>query len=194
MRILIFATNNANKVMEVSGILHEQFNIRTLAEEGIDIDIDEPFDTLDANATRKAETIKSLTGKDCFSEDTGLFVPALGGAPGVKSARYAGDTATSDENIEKLLKGLNGQPDRGAYFKTVVCLLLRGKKYLFSGVCKGNIIAERRGKEGFGYDSVFLPEGSSRTFAEMTMAEKNFFSHRRKAIEKLAGHLANIDI
>lgn len=185
MTTLVFATNNQHKVDEIRSILGDEFNIITLKEAGIDIDIPEPHDSLEKNASEKSSVIFKLTGKDCFSEDTGLEVSALNGEPGVKSARYAGDDRSFENNIEKLLQNLKDKPDRKARFRTVISLILEGKEYLFEGICNGHIIKHRSGANGFGYDPVFVPEGSDRTFAEMEMEEKNKFSHRKKAMEKL---------
>ncbi len=182
---LVFATNNQNKVDEIKKVIGDQFNIITLKEAGIDIDIPEPHDTLEANATEKSQTIFTLTGKDCFSEDTGLEVFALNGEPGVKSARYAGEGRNFQANIDKLVQKLEGISNRDAQFRTVVSLILSGKEYQFEGICKGSIITEQKGLQGFGYDPVFVPAGTDKTFAEMTMDEKNQFSHRKKAIAKL---------
>jgi XTP/dITP diphosphohydrolase len=162
-----------------------------LKDAGIDIDIPEPFDTLHENAKEKARVIRELTGNSCFSEDTGLEVQALNGEPGVKSARYAGEGRNFDDNIEKLLQKLTGLTDRTAQFRTVICLMLNDRTVFFEGLCKGRIIEERRGKEGFGYDPVFIPDGSDKSFAEMSMEEKNFYSHRRKAVDKLVAFLNN---
>ncbi|HMX81595.1 MAG TPA: RdgB/HAM1 family non-canonical purine NTP pyrophosphatase [Ferruginibacter sp.] len=191
MRTLIFATNNQHKVAEIRAVLGNRFHIITLQEAGIDIDIPEPHDTLEANAQEKSQTIHRLTGQDCFSEDTGLEVPALNGEPGVKSARYAGDVRSFDANIDKLLGKLKGKTDRSARFRTVISLILAGKEYRFEGVCPGRIIHEKKGNEGFGYDPVFVPEGDGRTFAEMNMEEKNKFSHRKKAMEKMIAFLSS---
>ena len=189
MKTLIFATNNHNKVTEVRSVLTGKFNIVSLAEAGINIDIPEPFDTLEENAVEKARVIHNLTKEDCFAEDTGLEVDALNGEPGVKSARYAGEERNFEKNIEKLLSNLKNTGNRKAQFKTVVCLILNGKQNIFDAICKGTIIAEQRGQSGFGYDPVFIPDGSDETFAEMTLDEKNVFSHRKKAIEKLINFL-----
>lgn len=182
---LIFATNNQHKADEIRAVLPSHFSIRTLKEAGIDIDIPEPHDTLQENAREKARTIYNLTGTNCFSEDTGLEVFALNGEPGVRSARYAGGERSFQQNIEKLLNKLNGKEDRTARFRTVVCLLLDGEEHFFEGICKGRIIAKQKGTEGFGYDPVFVPDGADLTFAEMSLSEKNDFSHRRKAIDSL---------
>ena len=183
--VLIFATNNQHKIEEIRSVIGNQFKIVTLKEAGIDFDIPEPHDTIEANALEKSKTIFNLTKENCFGEDTGLEVEALNGEPGVKSARYAGDEKNFDTNIDKLLTKLNGINNRVAQFKTVISLMWYEKEYLFEGITKGNIIHERKGSNGFGYDSVFIPEGSNKTFAEMELAEKNSYSHRRKATDKL---------
>ena len=190
MNNIIFATNNQNKVEEVRAVLGKGFKIVTLKEAGIDIDIPEPFDTLKANASQKSKTIFDITGQNCFSEDTGLEVDALNGEPGVKSARYAGEGRSFDDNIDKLLGRLQDADSRLARFRTVISLILDGKEYFFEGICPGRIIMERIGNNGFGYDPVFVPDGSDKTFAEMAMAEKNKFSHRKKAMEKLISFLS----
>ena len=186
---LVFATNNAHKVEEIQAAIGDQIEIITLQEAGIDIDIPEPHDTLEANASEKSKTIHTLTGKNTFSEDTGLEVAALNGEPGVKSARYAGEHKDFGQNIRKLLVNLQGKPDRQARFRTVISLIWNNKEYLFEGTCPGQIITAPRGAGGFGYDPVFIPDGSGKTFAEMNMAEKNQFSHRRKAADKLVAFL-----
>ena len=157
----------------------------TLEEAGIDIDIPEPHDTIEANASEKSKTIFKLTRQNCFGEDTGLEVFALNGEPGVKSARYAGDHKNFEANIDKLLAKLNGVQNRNAQFKTVISLMWNEKEHLFDGITEGKIIHERKGENGFGYDSVFIPNGSNKTYAEMELTEKNIFSHRRKATDKL---------
>ncbi len=192
MKTLVFATNNQNKVNEIRKVTNGLFNIITLQEAGIDIDIPEPHDTLEANATEKSTVIYGLTKQDVFSEDTGLEVIALKGEPGVKSARYAGEGRDFQANIDKLLVNLEGKENRQAQFRTVVSLLLDGKEYVFEGICKGSIIQEQKGFKGFGYDPVFIPDGADKTFAEMTMDEKNTFSHRKKAISKLIDFLNEI--
>ncbi len=186
---LIFATNNQHKVDEIRSVIGEQFEIITLKEAGIDIDIPEPHDTLQANATEKSQTIHRLTQKNCFSEDTGLEVTALNGEPGVKSARYAGDGRDFQKNIDKLLENLQGKSDRSARFRTVISLILDNKEYFFEGVCEGQILTVQSGKSGFGYDPVFIPAGGDKSFAEMRMEEKNVFSHRQKAVTKLLNFL-----
>ena len=189
---LIFATNNQHKVDEIRSILIDTFELITLQEAGINIDIPEPYDTLEENASGKSTTIFQMTGINCFSEDTGLEVTALHGEPGVKSARYAGDDRSFDKNIEKVLVNLVDKPDRSARFRTIISLILDSKENLFEGICEGTIINERRGGQGFGYDPVFIPAGSTKTFAEMTMKEKTQYSHRAKATEKLVAFLNNL--
>ncbi len=193
MSTLIFATNNKNKVNEVKSLLYEKFTIKSLSEAGIDIDIPEPYETLEKNAIEKAEVIFKLTGTNCFAEDSGLMVDSLNGEPGVKSARYAGDNSSFDDNINKLLTKLNNKNNRSAIFKTVICLISNGNQFLFEGKCKGTIIAERRGNMGFGYDSIFIADGAEKTFGEMSLEEKNTFSHRKKAVEKFIKHLRRIE-
>lgn len=187
---IVFATNNQNKVAEIKAAVPPYFEIISLKQAGIDIDIPEPHDTLRENALEKAQTIYRLTGNACFSEDTGLEVTALNGAPGVHSARYAGEDKAFDKNIQKLLTNLENGADRAAQFRTVICLMLQnGDTHYFEGVCKGTITTEPSGNEGFGYDPVFVPEGAHVTFAQMSMQQKNEYSHRRKAVDKLVAFL-----
>ncbi|GAA3942439.1 RdgB/HAM1 family non-canonical purine NTP pyrophosphatase [Chitinophaga oryziterrae] len=188
---LVFATNNENKVKEIRAVLGDSFSIITLQEAGIDIDIPEPHDTLEANATEKSVTINNMTGKNCFSEDTGLEIPALHGAPGVLSARYAGEQKSADDNISKVLQELDGSSNRKAQFRTVISLILEGKEYQFEGICPGTILTERKGGKGFGYDPIFIPDGAAKAFAEMDITEKNQYSHRAKAFHKLVNFLKN---
>lgn len=190
---LIFATNNQHKVEEINAVLPAHIRSLSLKEAGIDVDIPEPHDTLEDNAREKARTIHQLTGRDCFSEDTGLEVDALNGEPGVRSARYADGERSFDRNIEKLLANLFTHTDRSAQFRTVICLLLNGEEHLFEGVCRGRIIEDRKGSQGFGYDPVFIPEGGGKTFAEMSLQEKSMFSHRKKAVDKLVAFLNNLN-
>lgn len=190
--ILIFATNNQHKADELRLLTSDKFDIITLKQAGIETDIPEPYDTLEENASTKATTIFKMTGIDCFGEDTGLEVDILNGEPGVKSARYAGQTRSFDANIEKLLFNLAGKSDRKARFRTVISLIINGKETRFEGICKGKIIDERRGSGGFGYDPVFIPEDCTKTFGEMTMEEKTKFSHRAKATAKLVAFLNNM--
>ena len=188
---LIFATNNQHKVDEIRSAIGTDsvVNIITLKEAGIDIDIPEPFDTLEENASNKSRAIYELTKTNCFSEDTGLEVDALTGEPGVKSARYAGNERSFEKNIDTLLKNLEGKLNRKAKFRTVISLIIEGNENLFEGVCEGTIIHNKKGEKGFGYDPVFVPDGSMHTFAEMNMEEKNKFSHRKKATDRLIAFL-----
>lgn len=187
---IIFATNNKNKVAEVKNILNGQFEVLSLQEAGITIDIPEPYDTLEKNASTKSKTIHQLTNKNCFSEDTGLFVDALNGEPGVKSARYAGDDANSEANIAKLLTRLGNNTERKARFRTVISLILDEKEFQFEGVCEGDIQYQKTGNQGFGYDAIFVPVGAVKSFAEMNMEEKAMYSHRKKAMNKLIAFLS----
>ncbi|HJT73026.1 MAG TPA: RdgB/HAM1 family non-canonical purine NTP pyrophosphatase [Chitinophaga sp.] len=189
---LVFATNNENKIREIRSVLGNSFSIETLQEAGIDIDIPEPHNTLEANATEKSDTIYTITGKDCFSEDTGLEIPALNGAPGVLSARYAGEQKSADDNIAKVLKEMEGKEDRRANFRTVISLIMDNEEFLFEGICPGTILHERRGSKGFGYDPIFVPDGATQTFAEMELETKNQYSHRAKAFHKLVAFLKEI--
>jgi len=189
MRTLIFATNNPHKVDEIRKVLGGIFDVITLKEAGINIDIPEPHSTLEENATEKSKTIFALTGKDCFSEDTGLEVDILNREPGVKSARYAGENRSDADNIQKLLSNLINENNRRAQFRTVISLIREGKEHQFEGICEGKITSKERGEKGFGYDPVFVPDGSEKTFAEMSMEEKNKYSHRKKATEKLIDFL-----
>lgn len=190
---LIFATNNRHKVEEIRHSIGQQFELLTLKEAGIDVDIPEPHDTIEANASEKSRTIYNMTNTNCFSEDTGLEVAALNGEPGVKSARYAGEDKAFDKNIDKLLYKLEGKDDTRARFKTVISLIIDGKETLFEGICNGRIIRERKGANGFGYDPVFVPDGSEKTFAEMELEEKDRYSHRAKATQKLVTFLNILD-
>ncbi|MCA6468848.1 MAG: RdgB/HAM1 family non-canonical purine NTP pyrophosphatase [Chitinophagaceae bacterium] len=190
---LLFASNNRHKAEEINSILGEQFQIITLAEAGIVIDIPEPHDTIAANAAEKSSVIYQLTGKNCFGEDTGLEVEALGGAPGVKSARFAGEKATALDNMTKLQELMKGQKNRKARFVTVISLRLNGEHHLFSGICSGTLAEVPAGKDGFGYDPLFIPDGSKQSFAEMSMDEKNKFSHRKKAVQAMITFLQQVE-
>ena len=188
-RQLIFATNNQHKANEINAILGTAFKVCTLREAGIEIDIPEPHATLEENAREKSSTIYQLTARDCFSEDTGLEVEALGGAPGVKSARYAGEHCNTDDNIEKLLAELANQENRKARFRTVISLIENGTEKQFEGICEGAIDWKKNGEQGFGYDPIFIPSGATNSFATMSIDEKNKYSHRKKAVEKLIAYL-----
>jgi XTP/dITP diphosphohydrolase len=186
---LVFATNNAHKLEEIAAILGEKIKLLSLKDIECTADIPETANTLEGNATQKAEYIYQQYGLDCFADDTGLEVEALDGAPGVFSARYAGEGHNSEDNMQKLLQNLQGVTNRKAQFRTVICLIWDGKKYLFEGICKGEIIEEKRGNAGFGYDPIFVPEGYDQTFAELGNDIKNSISHRAKAVELLCNFL-----
>lgn len=190
--ILIFATNNAHKIEEIQAAVGQSLQIITLREAGIVVDIPEPHDTLEANATEKSTTIHRLTGKNCFSEDSGLEVQALNGEPGVNSAHYAGDQRNAEDNIHKLLRRLGNTTDRRARFRTVISLVWDGRGNLFEGICEGRILTSPIGDHGFGYDPVFVPDGETRSFAQLSMQEKNRYSHRRKAADQLVAFLRQL--
>ena len=187
---LIFATNNRHKLTEVNQILGDKIELTTLAECGITEDIPETSPTIEGNALQKARYVWERTGHSCFADDTGLEVDALGGAPGVRSARYATDGHDFEANVTLLLRNLEGVTERSAQFRTVVALILDGEEYLFEGIVRGHITNERFGEGGFGYDPVFVPEGEVMTFAEMSAEAKNAISHRGRAMAKLAEWLA----
>lgn len=189
MRTLVFASNNAHKAAEIRAVLGNDFSIITMKEAGMDIDIPEPHASFLENAREKSTVIFRLKGCDCFSEDSGLEVEVLDGAPGVLSARYAGEPSNSEKNIEKLLWVMQGMHNRKARFRTVISLILDGKEHVFEGACEGRITWSPKGANGFGYDPVFIPEGYEITFAEMGMEQKIEMSHRKKAVEKMAAFL-----
>lgn len=186
---LVFATNNKNKVEEIKALLPDSLEILSLADIGCHEDIEETEKTLEGNARLKANYIAKNYDYNCFADDTGLEVEALNGAPGVYSARYAGPQASYADNVNKLLVELNNHSDRKAEFKTIIALNLNGKQYVFEGICKGQILKEKRGQKGFGYDPVFQPENYNQTFAEMTLEEKSKISHRAIATKKLIDFL-----
>ena len=188
---LVVATNNAHKLKEIADILDEKIELLSLKDINCHVDIPETADTLEGNARQKALYIYKNYGMDCFADDTGLEVEALNGAPGVFSARYAGEDHDSEANMQKLLKELKGKENRKAQFRTAICLIMNGKEYLFEGIVKGEIIEEKRGVTGFGYDPIFVPEGYDLTFAELGNDIKNTISHRARAIEKLCLFLNN---
>ncbi len=189
MRDLVFATNNAHKLDEVRSIVGHRMNILGLRDIGCDEDIPETADTLEGNAELKARYVKEHYGYDCFADDTGLEVDALGGAPGVYSARYAGPGHDSKANMELLLKNMNGRADRRARFRTVIALVEGDDLRLLDGVVEGFITYGPKGSSGFGYDPVFRPEGLDVTFAEMDSDAKNAISHRGRAMKKLLEYL-----
>ncbi len=187
----MFATNNAHKLEEIRAILGEDFQVLGLSDIGCNEDIPETADTLEGNAEIKARYVKEHYGYDCFADDTGLEVEALGGAPGVYSARYAGPGHDSAANVALLLKNLEGKSDRAARFRTVIALVEGDKITLVDGVVEGRIIDELRGDNGFGYDPIFVPEGYDKTFAEMDSKEKNSISHRARATAGLKNILVS---
>jgi XTP/dITP diphosphohydrolase len=182
---IIFASNNEHKLREIKSILGNSFILLSLNDINIKEDIPEEEPVLEGNALSKARYIHTITGMNVFADDTGLEVSALNGLPGVHSARFAGESKDSSANIEKVLSMLGETKNRKARFRTVIALIIENKEYLFEGIVDGNIITEKRGKEGFGYDPVFIPEGKNKTFAEMDLVEKNTISHRARAFEKL---------
>ncbi len=186
---LNFATNNNHKLKEVQEVLGDSFQIESLHELGIHEDIPENQQTLEGNALQKARFLYQRTGESCFADDTGLEVEALNGAPGVYSARYAGESKNSLDNMALLLKNMEGKQNRKARFRTVIALILDGKEYLFEGIVNGVITEQPRGTAGFGYDPLFVPDGYATTFAEMDSESKNAISHRGLAVEKLAAFL-----
>ena len=191
MHKLIFASNNQHKIEEVSAILKPfGFNVIGLSDAGIHEDIPETADTIEGNASLKANYIFNHYDFDCLADDTGLEVEALNNAPGVYSARYAGEQKSSEDNMNKLLTELESKANRNARFKTIIALMLDGKEYVFEGIINGRIATEKKGEKGFGYDPIFIPNGYEKTFAEMTAAEKNKISHRAIAVQKLAEFLS----
>ncbi len=186
---LNFATNNKHKLQEVREVLGDSFLVESLQSLGINEDIPEDQLTLEGNALQKARFLYDRTGEDCFADDTGLEVEALNGAPGVYSARYAGESKNSLDNMALLLKNMEGVKNRKARFRTVIALILNGEEYLFEGVVNGVITEQPRGAAGFGYDPLFVPDGYTTTFAEMDSEAKNAISHRGLAVEKLAAFL-----
>lgn len=189
MKTLIFASNNKHKLEEIRNLLEGIVKIKSLKEIGLEGDIPETADTLEGNATQKAEWVYSRTGMDCFADDTGLEVEALNREPGVYSARYAGENCSFADNVNKLLKALEGHSNRNARFRTAICLIENGEKKYFEGIVNGTITTFEAGNEGFGYDPIFLPEGHNKTFAEMPLDIKNKISHRGRAIQKLVEYL-----
>lgn len=188
---ICFATNNSKKIEEVKAALGPGFEIVSLQEIGCTEELPETGDTLDYNAFEKARFVKDNFGVDCFADDTGLEVEALGGEPGVYSGRFAGEPRSDERNIDLLLKKMQEKSNRKAKFRTVIALILDGKEYSFEGTAKGEILEEKVGFGGFGYDPVFRPEGFTKTFAGLTLAEKNEISHRGKAVKALISFLSN---
>ena len=191
---IVFATQNQNKVAEIQKLMPAHIQVQSLRDIDCFDDIPETANTLEGNASLKSSYVVNHFKIDCFADDTGLEIEALNGEPGVKSARYASETERSDEaNITKVLKNLEDIDNRKARFRTVISLRLLGVEHIFEGICDGQIAKAKTGHEGFGYDPVFIPEGHHKSFAEMTMAEKNAISHRGRAIQKLISFLNGID-
>lgn len=186
---LVFATHNQNKLIEVAKLLPAGLELVSLTDIGCHEEIPETGATLEENALIKANHVHQHYGLDCFADDTGLLVDALNGAPGVYSARYAGEGKNTEDNMDKLLRELEGKSDREAQFKTVIALKWQGETFCFEGAVAGTILPQRHGTEGFGYDPLFLPHGHDRSFAQMSMTEKNKISHRGRAMEKLINFL-----
>ncbi|MEE0917301.1 MAG: non-canonical purine NTP diphosphatase [Bacteroidales bacterium] len=189
MEELVIATNNKHKVEEIQRVLGGKIKLISLKDLGCREEIPEDGTTLKENAYQKAKYIWDKYNKNCFADDTGLMVEALDGAPGVYSARYAGEHSSFDDNIDLLLENMEGKTNRNAYFATVICLIQDGEPVYFEGKCEGCILTERYGRGGFGYDPIFMPKGYGESFAEISMEEKNKISHRGKATEKLIKHL-----
>lgn len=189
MKELIFATNNPNKVLEIKTHVSDNYCILSLKDLGLVVDVEETEHTIQGNARKKASAIYALTSRDCFADDTGLEVKALGGKPGVHSARYSGPEGDSGANVDKLLNELRNELDRSAQFRTVICLISDGNEYLFEGIVTGKILKHRLGKNGFGYDPVFIPDGFDKSFGQMSLDEKNQISHRARAFDKLVAFL-----
>ena len=189
MRKLIFATNNKHKLGEVREMLDGKVEIVSLEEAGLSGEIPETADTLQGNALQKAQWVWERTHCDCFADDTGLEVDALDGAPGVYSARYAGEHCSFDDNVNKLLKALDGETNRKAQYRTVICLNENGEPRYFEGKVEGQILTERYGNEGFGYDPIFMPDRFAVSFAEMPLEVKNMISHRGMAVKRLTEYL-----
>jgi XTP/dITP diphosphohydrolase len=192
MKKIVFATNNKNKLREMREIMAGLYEVLSLNDIGCVEEIIEDADTLQGNAKIKADFVTNKYGMDCFADDTGLEVEALNGAPGVYSARYAGEHCSYQDNVNKLLAALKGVENRRAAFRTVIALNLDGNSYFFEGRCDGRIIEVQRGTDGFGYDPIFQPDGFEETFAEMSHEEKNAISHRGRATQKLIAFLKDL--
>jgi XTP/dITP diphosphohydrolase len=189
---LVFATHNSNKAKEIQSLLPSDFQILTLTAINCHEEIPETAESLEGNSLLKAQFVNDHFNLNCFADDTGLEIQALNGRPGVFSARYAGEEKSTEKNIDLVLFELKNEENRKAQFRTVITLILNDKTILFEGVVKGTISKEKKGSDGFGYDPIFTPEGQTRTFAEMTMEEKNIQSHRARAFEKMISFLSSI--
>ena len=187
---LVFATNNLNKLSEIRALVSSEIEILSLQDINCNKELPETNPTLEENALQKAKYIFENYGFNCFADDTGLEIDALGGEPGVYSARYAGKDCNSEDNIKKVLDKLKGKEERGAIFRTIISLIIDGEETLFEGACKGKITNTKNGFEGFGYDPIFISDGCDKTFAEMTKQEKGAISHRGKAVKKLVKFLS----
>lgn len=191
---LIFATHNKNKLKEVKSLVPDSIQLLSLDDINFDTEIEETAETIEGNALLKAKTIYEKTGINCFADDSGLLVDALNGAPGVYSARYAGEQKNNEDNMEKLLYELQNHANRNAHFKTVMALILDGKEYLFEGKIEGKIITEKLGTNGFGYDPIFIPDGYNETFAQLDSETKNTISHRARALQKMLEFLVTSSV
>ena len=189
MTRLVLASNNAHKIAEINGLLEGAFEVISLKDTGITEEISEPYDTFEENALAKANYVYERTGLMTFSEDSGLIVPALDGAPGVFSARYAGEPRSDERNTEKLLQELEGSTDRHAYYQTTICLVGSGAPVYFKGICEGDIATAASGSGGFGYDPVFIPKGYDQTFGQLPAEVKKAVSHRAKAMAQFVGFI-----
>lgn len=187
---LVFATNNRHKLEEITRMLKDKYEIISLEEIGCREEIPEDYETLQENALEKARYVKEHYGYDCFADDTGLEIEALGNRPGVYSARYAGPAKNSEDNMHKVLGEMKGEENRKARFRTVIALLLGGEEHFFEGIVEGKILEQQQGEIGFGYDPIFCPEGYWQSFAEMPIEQKNQISHRGQAVRKLAEFLS----
>ncbi|MFC6876671.1 non-canonical purine NTP diphosphatase [Flavobacterium myungsuense] len=188
---IVFATNNTNKINEVQSMLPNTIELLSLSDIGCHEEIPETADTIEGNAILKANYVTQKYGYNCFADDTGLEVESLNGAPGVYSARYAGEQKCDDDNMNKLLQNLKDKPNRTAQFKTVIALNINGDQHLFTGIAKGTITFEKTGNQGFGYDPIFQPDGFKKTFAQFSLQEKGKVSHRGKATQQLIDYLKN---
>lgn len=189
---LIFASNNRHKLEEIANKVGSQFSILNLKQAGCEGEIPETGTTLAENALQKAHWVYDKTGKNCFADDTGLEIDALSGAPGVYTARFAGENCTPEDNIQKTLRVMKGIENRRACFKTVIACIIDGKEHLFFGEVEGEIATEKQGDEGFGYDPIFIPKGYTKSFAQMPLDQKNTMSHRAKATEKFTNFLKKL--
>lgn len=191
---IIFASHNQNKVKEIQNLLGDEIQLLSLTEIGLEEDIPETADTIEGNSLLKAKYIWEKYQMTCFADDTGLEIEALNGEPGVFSARYAGDRKNDDANIDKVLSKLSGHENRNARFKTVITLINEGQEFQFTGFVNGEIGSEKIGQNGFGYDPIFVPEKQGKTFAEMTLNEKNLFSHRARAFHQLVNFITEYKV